>query len=439
MNSLKKCVILLVFSLILSGLNAQIEMSAEYRPRLEINNGFGNVPTIDMDASVYISQRARLNFDYVKERNRFFFSIQDVRFWGDDNVATATGAWANTHSLGVFQVWAEFGLFNHSRIKIGRQEFKYDDQRLLATRNWSQYGVTYDALLFGYKRSGWEMDLALSYNNDQERGAAGFGNNHFNVDPIARRIRTLNFIYFKKQFNPSFYLSSTAIVSGYQQNKNSNTLYLMATYGLHGSYQGKLLDMQANIYKQGGKNQQGKSIDAYFYTFDAAFKLGGLRPGFGIDIISGNDPANPTLSDPNTDHAFNLLYGAGYMRYGFMNQYLTPASTLGGGWIDVYPQLHVQLDKKNRLTADYHWFFLHKSAADPTRQGQFLSGSLGSELDLVWHHRFSSEISTTLGFSYYFTNETFSRIKRIEPSQIGKPFYAYFMLTYKPVLFKSTR
>lgn len=439
MNSLKKCLILLVFLLILSGLNAQIEMSAEYRPRLEINNGFGNVPTITTDPSVYISQRARLNFDFRKEQSRFYFSIQDVRIWGDDNVASPTGAFMNSGSLGVFQVWAEFGILSNSRIRIGRQEFRYDDQRLLSIRNWVQHGITYDAVLYGYRNKGWELDVAVSYNNDQERGGVGFGNNHFSVDPVARRIRTLNFIYLKKQFTPKFYVSTTGILSGYQQSKASNTLYLMTTYGLYASYKGKLIDMQGNAFRQGGKSQQGKEMDASLYTFDAALKLGKIRPGFGIDVISGNDAENQSIDYKSKEHAFDLLYGVRYARYGFMNQYVLPSSTLGAGLIDIYPQLHVQLDKKNRLTADYHLFFLNQPAADPTRQEQFLSGSLGSELDFVWHHQFSSELSTMLGFSYYFTNETFARVKKLEPAQIGQPYYFYYMLTYKPVLFKSTR
>lgn len=429
----------IVLVLFVTNLKAQIEISAEYRPRLEINNGFGNLPTIGTDPSIYVSQRARLNFDFQKERNRLFFSIQDVRFWGDDNIASPTGAFMNSNSLGLFQVWAEFAVGSRHRIKVGRQEFRYDDQRLLSIRNWVQHGITYDALLYGYRAKGWELDMALSYNSDSERGAAGFGNNYFNVDPIARRIRTLNFVYLKKQFSPSFYISATGILSGYQLNKTSNTLYMMTTYGMYGSFKGKLLEMQGNVFRQGGMSQKGKNMDAFLYTFDAGLKLGKLRPGFGIDIVSGNDATNQNPAYVNKEHDFDLLYGIRYARYGFMNQYVMQSSTLGGGWVDVYPQLHLQLTKKNRLTADYHLFFLQQTVNDPTRPGQFLSGSLGSELDLVWHHQFNSEIATMLGFSYYYTNDTFARVKNIEPSQLKQQYFIYYMLTFKPVLFKSSR
>jgi hypothetical protein len=46
--------------------------------------------------------------------------------------------------------------------KLGRQSFRYDDQRLLGLKRWNPYAISYDAMLGTYRPAGWEMDLALS-------------------------------------------------------------------------------------------------------------------------------------------------------------------------------------------------------------------------------------------------------------------------------------
>ncbi|MBZ0242887.1 MAG: alginate export family protein, partial [Bacteroidales bacterium] len=198
--------LLLMFSAF--GLQAQFEISAELRPRFEYNDGYVGVPTDQTEPTYFVSQRSRINLKFNQEKYRMFFSLQDVRVWGADDVATGTGSYMNTGSTGIHQAWAEFNVFENSRIRVGRQEFKYDDQRLLAWRNWNQYGLTYDALLYSYQRENWQFDVALSYNNDASKGgSAGFGVNNFDLDPIGRRLRTLNFIYLKNQITDEFSLA----------------------------------------------------------------------------------------------------------------------------------------------------------------------------------------------------------------------------------------
>lgn len=417
---------------------AQFEISAELRPRFELNNGFGSVPTSDTEPTAYVTQRSRLNFSFNETKYRFYFSMQDVRNWGDEDIASGSGAFANSGSFSVHQIWAEFKVSANSNIKIGRQEFRYDDQRLLSIRNWNKYGQAYDAVLFSRKKNNWQFDLAVSYNNDHMKGeAAGFGSNTFDVDPITRRLRTLNFVYLKKQISDSWSVSSTALLTGYQKEKLSSTTYLMATYGLFTEYKNKGLEGRMNLYGQSGKSQKGMDVNAFMFTAEASWRKGKIRPGIGIDILSGNDGSNTNSDYKTKEHSFDIFYGVRYARYGFMNQYVVPSSTLGGGLVDIYPQLHFYPGQKSRITIDYHFFSLHQKVKDPKNPELFLSGSLGTELDLVWHYNFSKELFTTVGYSYYFTNDTFASVKKTDPEKIGKPYFAYVMLTFKPVLFRS--
>ena len=75
---------LLLFILTLAGVQsfAQITISGELRPRAEYRNGYKTLTPNDVDAALFVSQRTRLNTEFITENYTFFVSIQDVRVWG---------------------------------------------------------------------------------------------------------------------------------------------------------------------------------------------------------------------------------------------------------------------------------------------------------------------------------------------------------------------
>ena len=419
-------------------LQAQFEISAELRPRFELNDGYVNVPTEQTEPTYFVTQRSRVNLKFNQEKYRMFFSLQDIRVWGDDNVATGTGTYMNSASTGIHQAWAEFDVFENSRIRVGRQEFKYDDQRLLSWRNWNQYGLTYDALLYSYKRENWQFDVALSYNNDASKGvSAGFGANNFDVDPIGRRLRTLNFIYLKNQITEEFSLAMLNLITGYQADKASSTTYLMATQGFFGEYKKNAFTGKFNAYYQYGKTQSGKDVSAFMLTAEAEYKARKLSFGAGIDYLSGQDASNSDADYNKKYHAFDLFYGGRYARYGNMNHYVVPGSTRNGGLIDIYPKLAYNFTPKSTLTATYHFFSLATAIDEPGGNLTLLEGSLGGELDMVYAHKFSKEVVLSAGVSVYNTNDTFAKMKAIPTADIKSPVWGWMMLTFKPTLFSS--
>jgi len=431
----KKLLFLSAILLLLNfSLMAQFEISAELRPRFELNDGYVGVPTDMTEPTYFVSQRSRINLKFNQEKYRMFFSLKDVRVWGNDNIATGTGVFMNSGSTGVHQVWAEFDVFKNSRIRVGRQEFKYDDQRLLAWRNWNQYGLTYDALLYSYKRAGWQFDVALSYNND---GTGAFGVNDFDVDPINRRLRTLNFIYLKNQITEEFSLSMLNLLTGYQADKTTSTTYLMATQGFYGEYKKDAFTGKFNAYYQYGKSQTGKDVSAYVLTAEVDYKARKISIGAGIDVLSGQDASKADADYQEKYHAFDVLYGVRYARYGNMNQYLTPASTRNGGLVDIYPKLAYHFNPKSTLRLQYHFFSLATKIDEPNANLTLLEGSLGGELDMIFAHKFSKEIQLSAGVSVYNTNDTFAKVKGVSPTAIKTPVWGWMMLTFKPVLFSS--
>jgi len=431
--SKKNYFILGIISLIFFEAKAQFEISAEIRPRFEMNNGYIGVPTDQTEPTYFVSQRSRINLKLDKEKYRMYFSLQDVRVWGDDNIASGTGVFMNTGSTGIHQAWAEIDVFSNSRIRIGRQEFKYDDQRLLGWRNWNQYALTYDAFLYSYNRDGWRFDVALSYNND---GTGPFGQNNFDVDPIAKRLRTLNFIYLKNQITDEFSLAMMNLVSGYQKDKNSSTTYLMATQGFYGEYKKDAFSARFNAYYQYGKSQTGMDVSAHMLTAEADYKARKLSIGAGIDYLSGQDASNTDADYQGKFHAFDVLYGVRYARYGYMNQYLTTASTKNGGLVDIYPKLAYHFNPKSTFNLHYHFF----SLATPVNvNNEILEGSLGGELDMTFFYKYSKEIVLGFGLSVYNTNDTFAKVKNVSPTEIETPVWGWVMLTFKPSLFVSNK
>lgn len=416
-----------------------MQISAEFRPRFELNHGFGQVPLKTDVATAFVSQRTRLNVSHKSANADFYFGLQDIRVWGDENQASRTSTQLNTLSLGIHQAWVGLKLSNNDYLKIGRQEFHYDDQRLLSARNWPQYGQTYDALLFRRQKNEWLFDLAVSYNNDATKQGSGFGNNYFLVDPIENRIRTLNFAYLKRNFGKNTYLSGLAIFSGYQKEKQSNTIYMMATLGGHFSTQGKNSDFKANYYVQRGKSQKGKDMHSYFFTAEGGYRIARTRLGFGVDVLSGNDGTNTSAEYLKREHSFDLLYGVRYLRHGRLNQYVLPSSTSGGGWVDIYPSISRQTKKFGTFLAEWHSFYLHRPVVNPLNNTQVLKGSLGGELNLVWNYDINKNLNLNAGFARYWANDNFAYVKKVEPDKLATPWWGWLMLTYKPVLFSSEK
>ena len=131
---------------------AQLNMSAQIRPRAEYRNGVGTLTPKDFtgngdtSSAGFISQRSRLSLNYKFEKLAFGMSIQDVRVWGQD---ASTISNADGSRLSLHEAWAEATLSDSMglSLKVGRQELLYDDSRLLGNLDWLQQGRRHDAAL----------------------------------------------------------------------------------------------------------------------------------------------------------------------------------------------------------------------------------------------------------------------------------------------------
>lgn len=426
--------VLISFAFILQA-NAQFTLSGEFRTRAEANNGYKYIPVEDDITQYYVTQRTRLNAMYKSEKYDAYLSLQDVRSWGGEDIYTGAGVWGYTHGLDIYQAWINLKLGEASNLKIGRQELKYNDQRLLSWRNWNQYGLTYDALVFKTQKNDWRFDLGLSYNslNTKITGDVNNRNNRYYADK--NRIKTLNFLYLERKFNDAFTLSFTGIHAGYAEAADSDTVNNTLTYGFYAKYAKNGLDFTGNAFLQGGKNKNGQDIEAYFLTADAGYKFNSTRLGLGADLISGHDASNTDADYADTDHTFNLMYGARFKYYGWINHFiLMDKHTRNGGLIDIYPNVTHKFNKSTTIKAFYHLFSTEQEV--PDGNGGTFDKSLGSALDLMFIKGFSKEVKLQAGLSYSMPSETLEAFKGATDTE-ESPFWGWVMLTIKPTFFKK--
>ncbi len=422
-------------------LEAQFILSGEYRFRGELNHGYKTLPVEGTNPAAYISQRTRLNAGYKKGIFSTRLAIQDVRMWGGEDIASKTGVWGDSTGIDLCEAWVNIKIWEHGSVKLGRQFLNYDDQRMLSSRNWNQFALSYDALLFKYLRSSWQIDIGLSWNNKFNRlFGQGFGTNSYYDD--GWRIKSINYLYLKKKFNKSS-VSFSVIGSGLQKPGSTDVFYFKITYGPYLRLVFGEFDIMLNAFGQNGHDADGHQVTAYMFSVNTGYQFNPVRIGAGIDYISGEDASNKSDDYLNKNHTFDLLYGARFKFYGWMNEFLVLSNnTKNGGLIDVYPNLIFNITAKHELKIFYHLFFLQNKVSDKIDPNTYYDKALGSELDLMYNWGIIDEITLQAGFSWYFTSETMDAFKLgyDENNEIVKstsPYWAWLMLIVKPTLFTS--
>ncbi len=411
---------------------AQLEVSAEIRPRGEFRRGYKSliVETQKDNPSFVVSQRTRLSLDYSKGFMKARINFQDVRIWGDETIYTSTGVFGSEASVDLYEGWLHFDVFKNAFIRAGRQEWVYDDQRLLSKRNWNQHGLTYDGLLLGYRKDGLQIDGGFSWNNDVE----SLINEPYNP----ARIRTLDFLYLKNQFSEKFTSSLILLTNGYQKSDTSNTIYMRGTYGMNGWYSNELLNLHGGAYYQNGKNRKGDNVSAYAFFASVTMNINEWAFGPGIDWISGND--NQDKAGDDIDHLFDILYGARHGYYGYMDYFSNTARSTGGaGLVDAHFTVQRSIATKHQIELKYHYFLLQNNFYVETTPGNMesIDKYLASEADLVYTYKYDPSLMIQLGYSVFVPGSGMEIVNNVPEGSSLTGQWAWVMVTFKPMLFNS--
>ncbi len=414
-----KRTILLLSALFLFSVNtfAQFKLSAEYRPRFEFRDSYKLLPPSFGQTPAYqVSQRTRLNVGFNWNIVKTYLSFQDVRLWGDEAMKK------DIAGLGLYEGWAEIKVCDSLFIKAGRQEFIYDNERLFTNSNWSQKGVTHDALLFKYNIKGFSADMALAFNQSRDT------TNSTDYNSTLGNYKALGFLWLKYNIKKHFTVQATIIADGYQKVGTTNTTYVRVTNGGIFNYRSKWVNADGRGFYQWGHDVSGMEISAYYANADLTVKpLGWLTLFTGCEYMSGNDATDLTNKKLN---AFNTLYGSSHRYNGNIDFFTKPSDTKNTGLIDIYFDLIFTVKKQYILRADLHYF---RTQNNYTVSTKVQDPYLGSEADISAKIPIIKDVDVQVGYSAIVGSNTLQLMEGGNKKNFSH--WAFVMLTVKPTLF----
>lgn len=357
----------------------QTDISAQYRPRLEVDKRFA------AETGVYVTHRARLAFGLQGDGWRVRIEPQDVRAWGSEASPVAYAANVDLH-----QGFAEWNSGQGTQLRIGRQSIAHLNQRLIGGLNWAQQGRSFDAVRLSGSQDRvrwdiWTAPLADTAPRRSRDGAIATG--LLQWDNAGRR---------------------AALLAVGDMNRDAR-LYRTTT-GLHTS--GKLLaplGYQAEAYVQVG-HREGEEIRAYLAKAEVRYTVAdhSLKPTIrvGYDVLSGQ-------TDDTT--AFDTLHGTNHAFYGFMDAFLNlPAHTGGLGLQDLYVRATATLGTVRTYLAIHH-----------LRTGPGNEGTFGTEVDLVATVPVAPGVTWETGAAVLLADDAFATVRPTAPTY---PLWGYSML-----------
>jgi len=339
--------------------------------------------------------RTRLNgqFDATDDID-VFVQVQDSRLFGDGDPARGRGTLdAEAGELDLHQAYFEIRnlLDAPLRLRVGRQELVYGNQRLVGAVGWSNVGRTFDAGRLTYEGERVTADLfaaRLVDSLDTDDDAQNFFG-LYTTWPLGDAHELDAFVLLDN--------NQTAVPTG--ENETENRL-VRVTPGL--ALRGTVapVEYEVEFAYQGGRRalEPGApraTVDATFFGVRTAYTARpatGLRFEAGYARLSGDDPADDDFGQ------FDTLFATNHKFYGFMDFF--PATLTRFGLQDAFVTASRALTEQIDADLAIHHFRTAEAVAGP-RPG-LTSQTLGQEVDVTVTYRPESNVQFTAGMSGFF-------------------------------------
>ena len=328
----------------------KFRVDGQFRLRFEAD---GRTAGVDPDFAVL--SRVRIGGGVVlADWIDVYARIQDSRAWGDE-LNTLTDASADRLDLN--EGYVVLGSGPGFRAKLGRQQVKIADERLVGAVDWTNTGRSLDgARLSG--RAG-QFDWSAFWMNIRERDSLlAIG-----LDPqLNQGINDDGWLIggFASTTIGDLVAELTLLVDRKAVTEESYTTNLR----VHGSSSGIL-------YDGAGAWQTGPDRSAWFASGKLGYGWSGNSIAAQLDYLSGDpDP------DDGETRAFNTLYATNHKFYGYMDYFLAlPAQLDQAGLVDAMLRGAWGATPTTTVRVDLHRFWTAEE-----RNGET---GLGTELDLV--------------------------------------------------------
>lgn len=436
---------------------AQFTLDGQYRPRFEFRNGFKSPIIETNEPAAFVEHRARLTGGYKEEKLGFKLSVQDIRVWGETGQINKTD-----QNLSVHEAYGEYYASKVSFFRIGRQELGYDGDRFIGTLNWAAQGRSFDAVKYIYKNdsTGLTINAVLTFNQD---GLAADGSPEpanlvgtayttpagknattvFNLDlPKAQQLLHINKkfssgdigLMLLAETRESFDQDGNQIGTPFQQyhiGLTPNIKFGEYKLGIKGFYTGGT----AAKYQSTDQIKETK-LGGYFANLIFQATNAPAKPLIGVDYISGDDEKTDGIE------GWAPLYGTNHKYYGLMDYFYVGnghggVNNASAGLVDIYLKTTFKAGEKNQILGHLHYFMADKSRTYGTRK---FSGSLGTEIDLVFVRNISPGVQFKAGYShmlgitetmqalkgqYDSTSDSFNEVKGVQN-------WAWLMIDFTP-------
>jgi len=310
--------------------------------------------------------------------------LQDVRTFGEE-----TNTLGDYHADGfdLHEAYAVVAPFQHSAFRLGRQEIRVENERLVGAVDWSEQGRSFDALRFLYRADGLNLDgfyakvREQSIVRPQDQGSIPAANRHLLGANLHQDLM-------------SEFRAGLVVLADHDRNdgRRQHTVGAIA-----GGEIAELLRYEGEGYYQFG----GAYGDVSYSAFLAAAKL---RLTFDIPtkpfleaygaFLSGDD--NP---DDLTRRTFETVYATNHKFYGEMDFFLDIArDTQERGLRDIGGMVGASPFEGFKLHAAYHLFQAMAERADGLE-------TFGHELDVKGVYRFWKHARVALLYGVFFPGD----------------------------------
>ncbi len=422
-----RCCLILVASY--SPAFAQFNLDGQLVQRAEMRNGYNRLIQEDADPAVFIAQRARLQASYKLDNFNFYMSIQDVRTWGNTSQIKASDDFLSVH-----EAWAEVGLGEFWKIKLGRQELNYDNFRFLGNLDWALQARAHDFALAKYEKEDLKLHFGGGYNQD---GQALSGTDF----TVPNQYKAAQMLRYENKFN-RLQLSVLVWNEGRQfirrdslgaiTNKKTPNRQTLGIPTL--KYPIGNTTLSAFYYHQLGRDQLNRKVNAYdlglqithLISLDAE-KGRQITLAAGAEVLSGTEAG---VTDEN--NSFSPLYGTNHLHNGYMDLfYVGGAHENSVGLQDYYLKSRYAFNNKLFVQADVHTFFAIASVPNPSSPDT--NNHLGAEIDLSLGFQAFEAMSVQAGYSQFFKTDTFEQVQGNGTLKDNQN-WAYLMLIFRPTM-----
>ena len=208
-------------------------------------------------------------------------------------------------------------------------------------------------------------------------------------------------------------------------------MYFRYTLGGRLEFEKELIYATLSSYYQGGKNNTGKNLSAWYIQPEIRITLTtGTITRVGAEIFSGDN----NYITSTTDHSFVPLYGVAHRFNGNMDLITKfPSDVRSAGLINPYLFLIQPVQKNIELRSDFHTFSLQRDFyVSDTKIDRYL----GFENDLSISYKPNPVTKIDIGFSYMIPTHSLEVIKTSGNSDYNLS-WAFISLTFRPLLFQS--